>query len=276
MSQETSVGTGKKLTHLVHSGRPSSPCEDREARDQMICQHLGLVQRLAKKFRQRGVPYEDLVQVGSLGLIKAVDGFDPSNGAQFTTFAAHYIVGEIKHHFRDKGWHLKVSRQQKRALHQVKEEIEYLTHSLQRSPTISEIAKELEMSEEEVIETLELKEAYAPCSLDEPLGEDNDNLLSVLAFRHHQNFEKELVQKITLDEAAKILTNREQRIVTLRYQYGMSQSEIAHRLEISQMQVSRLLKLSLEKMEQNLHTTTHRKPCKAFLEERPSDTAVAA
>ncbi len=132
------------------------------------------------------------------------------------------------------------------------------------------------MSEEEVIEILELKEAYAPCSLDEPLGEDDYNLLSVLACRHHQNFEKELVEKITLDEAARILTNREQRIVTLRYQYGMSQSEIAHRLEISQMQVSRLLKLSLEKMEQNLHTTTHHKPCKAFLEERPSSTAVAA
>ncbi len=143
---EPSARTQKELTHLVDSGRPSSLCQDREARDQMICEHLGLVQRLATKFRQRGVPYEDLVQVGSLGLIKAVDGFDPSNGAQFTTFAAHYIVGEIKHHFRDNGWHLKISRGQKRALQQVKENIEYLTYSLQRSPTISEIAKEMETS----------------------------------------------------------------------------------------------------------------------------------
>ncbi|MCH8017863.1 MAG: sigma-70 family RNA polymerase sigma factor, partial [Acidobacteria bacterium] len=99
----------------------------KKVRKEMICQHLGLVQRLAKKFKQRGIPYEDLVQIGSLGLIKAVDRFDPSNGAQFTTFAAPYIIGEIKHHFRDNGWHLKVaSRQKKRALQQVKKKIEYL------------------------------------------------------------------------------------------------------------------------------------------------------
>ncbi len=140
----------------------SNDIGNKKVREEMICQHLGLVQHLAKKFKQRGVPFEDLVQVGSLGLIKAVDSFDPSNGAQFTTFAAHYIVGEIKYHFRDNGWHLKISRGQKRSLQQVKKKIECLTYSLQRSPTISEIAKELETSTEAVIEILELKEAYAP------------------------------------------------------------------------------------------------------------------
>ncbi len=142
------------------------------------------------------------------------------------------------------------SRQKKRALQQVKKKIEYLTYSLQRSPTTSEVAQELQTSEEEVTEILEMKKAYAPCSLDELLGEDNDNLLGC---HHDQNCEKELLEKITLGEATKMLTNREQRIVTLRYPYGMSQSEIADQLKISQMQVSRLLRSSLKKMREYIN-----------------------
>ncbi|MCH8069208.1 MAG: sigma-70 family RNA polymerase sigma factor [Candidatus Marinimicrobia bacterium] len=223
--------------------------EDNEERKHLIFQHLGLVSLLAKRFKGRGIAYEDLVQVGIVGLIKAIENFNPNNGTKLATFATHYIVGEIKHNFRDNGWYLKVPRKMKDSRNQVLNEVEFLTNSLQRSPTISEIAKHIVRSEEEVIEIIELNEAYAPSSLDGPISrEKNDGSFSVMDVLAGENFEDALIDNISLDFAKKVLTNRERTIVVLYFEYDMSQSEIAQELRISQGHISRLLRLSLKKM----------------------------
>lgn len=223
--------------------------EEECRRRETICQNLDLVRHLAKRFRGRGIPYEDLVQVGSVGLIKAVDSFKTNNGAKLTTFATHYIIGEIKHHFRDNGWSVKVPRHLKDGRAQVLRQAERLAQELDRSPTVSELAKRVDTTEESVIELMELQEAFTPSSLDSPVstGKD-DNTLTVEDILEDQNFEDGLIDKMSLDLARNLLTKREKTIVSLSYEYNMSQTDIAKRVGLSQMHVSRLLKNSIVKM----------------------------
>lgn len=223
---------------------------DVEVRDRLVMLHLNLVRFLAGKFANRGEPLEDLIQVGTIGLINAVDRFDPSRGNKFSTYAAPTIVGEIKRHFRDKAWNLKVPRRLQELNLAVGKAVEALTQKLGRSPTVQEIATHLNASEEETLEAIELGNAYETVSLDSRLDNQGDSGPMTLA--EFIGGEDDTLQNINtfddLREAIGSLEDREQAIIRLRFFSDLSQTEVAQRLRISQMHVSRLQQKALKKL----------------------------
>ncbi|MDP9074871.1 MAG: sigma-70 family RNA polymerase sigma factor, partial [Actinomycetota bacterium] len=144
---------------------------DRAVRDELVEAHLGLAEYLARRFANRGEPVDDLVQVASMGLVKAVDRFDPERGVEFSTYATHTIVGELKRHFRDKGWAVRAPRRMQELYLRLTKVIGTLSQTLGHSPTIAELAAETKVSEEEVLEALEAGQAYRFASLDAPTGD---------------------------------------------------------------------------------------------------------
>jgi RNA polymerase sigma-B factor len=221
---------------------------DPELRDQLVRAHLGLAEFLARRFANRGEPLEDLVQVASLALVKAVSRFDPDRGIEFSTFATHTIVGELKRHFRDRGWAIRAPRRMQELYLQLGEAVNSLSQELGRSPTIAELAVELGASEEDVLEALEAGQAYRFVSLDAPApGEATEE---PLAARVGTN-DPELVgaeHRADLSPLVQSLPPRDRMIVHLRFFEGLTQSEIADRLGISQMHVSRLLARSVARL----------------------------
>ena len=218
-------------------------------RDQLVEGHLGLAEYLARRFSNRGEPLDDLVQVASLGLLKAVDRFEPSRGVEFSTYATHTIVGELKRHFRDKGWAVRAPRRMQELYLRLGKVVSGLSQELGRSPTIPELASEAQVSEEEVLEALEAGQAYRFSSLDAPSGgdeDDGDTLSSHLGGDDPQLLEAE--HRAALSPLIARLPPREQTILHLRFFVGMTQSEIADQLGISQMHVSRLLARSLNQL----------------------------
>lgn len=141
--------------------------KDPEVRDQLIVSHLNLVRFLASKFKNRGEPLDDLIQVGTIGLIKAIDRFEPDRGLEFTTYATPTIMGEIKRHFRDKGWSVRVPRRLQELSSKINQVTDDLTKELQRSPSIEEIAQRLDTNVEEVLEAMESSSAYSSVPLEE-------------------------------------------------------------------------------------------------------------
>jgi RNA polymerase sigma-B factor len=218
-------------------------------REQLVNQHIGLVEFLARRFRNRGEPLEDLVQVGTIGLLKAIDRFDLEREVEFSTYATPTIVGELKRHFRDKGWALRVPRRLQELHLELTKVVSELGQELGRSPTVAEIAKAASISEETVIEGLEIADAYNLQSLDAPLDSEDSGSTS---FAEQLGAEDEQLE--TLEYRASLapemakLPEREQRILYLRFYKGMTQSEIADRLGISQMHVSRLLSRTLSRL----------------------------
>lgn len=222
-------------------------------RDELIESHLYLVEHLARRFRNRGEPLEDLVEVGVIGLIKAIDRFDPYREIQFTTFATPTIVGELKRHFRDQLWSIRVPRRLQELDLKVNHAIESLTQRLERSPTIDEIAAYLQVTSEEVIEGLESSKAYIPISLDSSSSSDPDKEVSLLEFMGHED-----PSLVTLDDRAALsdavarLSTQEKRLLYLRFVKDLTQSEIAAQLGISQMHVSRLLRRTLQTLRETM------------------------
>lgn len=206
----------------------------------VVEEQLPLVHHLAQRFRGRGEPYDDLVQVGTIGLLHAVDRYDASRGGSFTTFAVPTILGEIRRHFRDRGWAMRVPRRMQDLARQVSDARELLTHRLDRSPTAQEIARHLQIEVDLVLEALETAGAYATVPL--PATEDDAELgffgAVDQALEHVENRE-------TLRPLLQRLSARERRILALRFGSGMSQSQIAAEVGVSQMHVSRLLTRSL-------------------------------
>lgn len=201
--------------------------------------HLPLVHHLARRFRGRGEPYDDLVQVGTIGLLHAVDRYDPARGS-FTAFAVPTILGEIRRHFRDRGWAMRVPRRIQDLGRQVTQSREVLTHRLDRSPTVQEIAAHLQADPDLVLEALETAPAYLTVPLP-PTSDEADRLQ-----RPCLDSRLELVeQRETLRPLLARLPAREQRILDLRFGRGLSQSQIAVEVGVSQMHVSRLLARSL-------------------------------
>ncbi len=156
---------------------------DAGVRDELVAAHLGLAEYLARRFANRGEPLDDLVQVASLGLIKAVDRFDPERGVEFSTYATHTIVGELKRHFRDKGWAIRAPRRMQELYLQLGKVVGTLSQELGHSPTIAELAAEVEVSEEEVLEALEAGQAYRSASLDAPVGNEEGETLGPTSAR---------------------------------------------------------------------------------------------
>ncbi len=216
-----------------------------QVRSDLVALHLPLVEHLARRFGNRGEAVEDLAQVGTIGLIKAVDRFDPERGVEFSTYATPTIVGEIKRWFRDKGWSIRVPRRLQDLRLALTGATDELTQALGRSPTVAEIAERLEVSEDEVLEALESANAYSTLSLDAPdlalvdgssVGEtlgDVDDALETVELRE------------SLRPLLGRLPPRERTIVCLRFFRQLTQSQIAAEVGMSQMHVSRLLSRSL-------------------------------
>ena len=221
---------------------------DSALRDELVEAHLGLAEYLARRFANRGEPLDDLVQVASLGLLKAVDRFDPERGVEFSTYATHTVVGELKRHFRDKGWAIRAPRRMQELYLRLGKVVASLGQELGRSPTISELALETEVSEEEVLEALEAGQAYRFASIDAPVTGDaeTDTLASRLGEDDPRMIDAE--SRATLSPLLSQLPRREQLLLHLRFFEGLTQSEIAARLGISQMHVSRLLARSVAQL----------------------------
>jgi len=211
------------------------------------------VRSLANRYAGRGEPTEDLVQVGAIGLVKAIDRFELEKGVELSTYAVPTIVGEIRRHFRDRTWGVHVPRRLKELSMRLTRTRDDLSAELGRSPTVAELAEAVGVDEEEVIDALQASKAYAPRSLDQPHDDDEPARLPGLADeeRGYAALERGSVVRQGLDT----LDERERRIVVLRFLRGMSQSEIAAEIGISQMHVSRLLRKSLETMRGRLDET---------------------
>ena len=226
---------------------------DVRARDRLVEEMMPLVRSLANRYAGRGEPTEDLVQVGAIGLVKAIDRFELEKGVELSTYAVPTIVGEIRRHFRDRTWGVHVPRRLKELSMRLTRTRDDLSAELGRSPTVAELAEAVGVDEEEVIDALQASKAYAPRSLDQPHDDDEPARLPGLADeeRGYAALERGSVVRQGLDT----LDERERRIVVLRFLRGMSQSEIAAEIGISQMHVSRLLRKSLETMRGRLDET---------------------
>ena len=234
----------RQLLGILATTTAQDPAHSR-ARDSLVTLHLPLVNYLARRFRDRGEPLEDLVQVGTIGLIKAVDRFEPDRGFEFSTFATPTIVGEIKRHFRDKSWAIRVPRRLQELRLSIGQATGELSQRTGRSPTINEIAVHLGISQDDVIEGIEGAAAYSTTSLDAQFGDDDSG--SSMADR--LGFVDPDLEGVEYRESLKpllaALPERERQILAMRFFQGLSQSQIAAELEISQMHVSRLLAKSL-------------------------------
>ena len=210
---------------------------------------MPLVRKIASRYAGRGEPMEDLVQVGSIGLVLAIERFDIERGVKFTTYAVPTIVGEIQRHFRDRAWAVHVPRRMKELSLKLARTIEVATGDLGRAPTIAELAADTGLEEEEVVEALETYHAYSTRSLSQPLGlGDSDEGTVEDLFGAPEEGYDEVEHGVLLESGLAALDDRERAIIELRFFEGLTQSEIAARVGISQMHVSRLLRRSLAVM----------------------------
>jgi RNA polymerase sigma-B factor len=234
------------------AGLDESDPQRQRIRDQLVEMHLPLVEYLARRFRNRGEPLDDLVQVATIGLIKSVDRFDLERGVEFSTYATPTIVGEIKRHFRDKGWAIRVPRRLQELKLSLAKATSELSQKNGRAPTVGELASYLEMSEEDVLEGLESANAYSAVSLDAPDAGDDDSP----AVADSLGVTDESLEGVEYRESLKPLLEklppREKKILLLRFFGNMTQSQIAAELGISQMHVSRLLARTLAQLREGL------------------------
>jgi RNA polymerase sigma-B factor len=220
---------------------------DTVAREQALVELMPLVRALASRYGGRGEPLEDLVQVGTVGLIKAVDRFDVDRGVDFASYAVPTIVGEIRRHFRDKSWALHVPRRLKELSVRLSRILDELTAELGRSPTVSELAEAAGVDEEDVIDALDSTNAYSTRSLHAPFEQDGDESLADKLGIDEVGYE-EVEEGSLIAAGLDALDERERRIVELRFFRELTQSQIAAEVGVSQMHVSRLLRRALAKM----------------------------
>jgi RNA polymerase sigma-B factor len=235
--------TDKELLRAYHDEG------DLAAREQLIERYMSLVRSLARRYSYRGEQLDDLIQIGAIGLIKAIDRFDIERGVELTTYATPNIIGEIKRHFRDRGWAVRVPRGLQELKVQLSRLVEQLTVQLERSPTIAELAKAASVEEEEVLEALESGRAYSSLSLSAGSSMGDDEEIDPLEMIGTEEHEYELSEdRAVLEPGLRVLDDRERRILHLRFFDGLTQSQIAQQVGISQMHVSRLIRRSLDKI----------------------------
>ncbi len=225
---------------------------DLRARERLIEQHLPLVRALARRYAGRSEQLEDLIQVGSIGLIKAIDRFELERGVELTTYAIPTIIGELKRHFRDKGWSVHVPRRLKELSLQLSQLVEELSGKLGRSPTVAELAAAAKADEEEVVEALEIGQAYSALSLSTSPGDDESDLEPLGAIGAPEEGYETSEDRTLLLPGFRMLDARERKIMHLRFYAGLTQSEIAAEVGISQMHVSRLIRRSLDRMREGI------------------------
>jgi RNA polymerase sigma-B factor len=222
---------------------------DRVAREDLVRRFMPLARSLARRYDRSSEPFEDLLQVASLGLLKALDRFDPELGHPFASFAVPTILGEMRRHFRDAGWSVHVPRgSQERAL-KVRDAQERLANIRGRAPTVQELAEYLELGQDEVIDALQAIQAYESLSLDAPRPGATDEATSYGDAMGHEDERYELVElDATVSAVLGRIPQRERQILRMRFVDDLTQTEIAERVGISQMQVSRLLRRSLDQL----------------------------
>lgn len=234
-----------------------SETRDKETRDILIEKHLYIAEILSKKYANRGIEYDDIYQVACIGLIYAIDRFDIDKGYEFSSFATPTIIGEIKKYFRDKGWTIRVPRRIQELSKKINNAKIYLSQELQRSPTIEDIAKYLNSTEEEVLEAMEASKVYTPQSLDVTYDSNNDDKdinLAELIGEDDYYFSK-IENNDFLMKTMEKLNDVEKQILIDRYFNKKTQVTIAKALNISQMTVSRIEKKVLEKLKKEIEKT---------------------
>jgi RNA polymerase sigma-B factor len=235
-------------TPTSHPGRPALRARTIEA-------WLPLAQHLAHRYSGRGEPTDDLLQTAAVGLIKAVDKFDPDRGVDFAGYAIPTIIGELKRHFRDRTWDIRVPRRLQELRLAISEANSSLLQTLGRSPTVADIAAHLKLTEEDVLEGLEGARAYNAVSLSTPTG-DGERATELGDLLGADDTEYELAElRVALGPALATLDDREQKILTLRFYGNLTQSQIADQIGVSQMHVSRLLARALTKLRGQLADT---------------------
>jgi RNA polymerase sigma-B factor len=226
---------------------------DVRARQELIERHLGFVRRLAQRYAHRGETIEDLTQVGCVGLIKAVDRYDGKHKVTLATYAAPNILGEIKRHFRDKGWSVRVPRDVQELNVKLGRVVDELTSRLGRSPSVEELAEATDATTEQVVEALESSRAYSTVSLSERSDDPDDDSGDPLEALGDEDDGYQLVeQRELLRQGFRTLADRERAILHMRFFLGLTQSEIADRVGISQMHVSRLIRQSVDQVRDEL------------------------
>lgn len=223
---------------------------DKELRDILVEEHLYIAEILSKKYSNRGIDYDDIFQVASIGLIYAVDRYDLSKGYEFSSFATPTIVGEIKKYFRDKGWTIRVPRRIQELSKKINNAKVTLAQEYQRTPTIQDIADYLQVTPEEILESMEASKVYTPQSLDltyDGTGDDKEVNLADLIGKEERYFDQIEINDF-IHKAMEKLNDVERKILIERYYQKKTQVSIAESLDISQMTVSRIEKKVLEKM----------------------------
>lgn len=235
---------------------PSGDPERDTVREQLVSLHMPLAEQVARRFGNRGEPHDDLVQVATIGLIKALDRYDPGRGSEFASFATPTIEGEIKQWFRDKGPMVRTPRRLQELRHAIRRAAAELTHELGRPPNNAELASRTGATEDDVRAALESAEAYRTVSLDVPAQRGPEADSGGLTFADRFGSEDAALETVENRAALKPLltrlTERERRIITMRFFEGMTQTQIATELGISQMHVSRLLTRSLERLREGM------------------------
>jgi len=261
--EENDAPSGVELTRLRSAelfavfGDDDSAASSRDAaRDSLVHLHLPLVEHCARRFRNRGEPLEDLVQVGTIGLIKSIDRFDSDRGVEFSTYATPTIIGEIKRYFRDKGWAIRVPRRLQELRMQIGSATAELTQRLGRSPTPRELAEDIGCTVEEIVEGIESSNAYSTLSLD--AGDDSDDGAATML--DAIGVDDENLEHVEIRESIKPLLDRleprEKKILLLRFFKNMTQSQIAEEIGVSQMHVSRLLNRTLEQLRTSMEESS--------------------
>jgi RNA polymerase sigma-B factor len=222
--------------------------DDRRARDVLIERFLPLARKLARRYAASNEPFDDLVQVASLGLVKAVERFDPARGYAFTSFAVPTIVGELKRYFRDSGWAVHVDRSAQERARKVNEARQQMSVGTSRPPTVGELSEYLELPAEEVLDGLQTAEAYDTVSLDAPRSVTGETVSRLEAIGDEDERLGLIDDQTTIFAAAAQLPERERKILYLRFGEDLTQTEIAERVGVSQIQVSRLLRKSLQRL----------------------------
>lgn len=222
---------------------------DNDARRELVERFLPLARRLARRYEQASEPLEDLVQVASLALVKAVDRFDAERGDAFSSYAVPTILGELKRHFRDAGWALHVPRGLQERVLEVNSAMESLAREWGRSPTPQQLAERMNLSVEEVLEAIEAGAAYNTASLDTPRRSDDEDAGTIAETLGETDVRFERVEAgATIERGLKSLPERERSILFLRFAEGLTQAEIAERIGISQMHVSRLIRRAIDRV----------------------------
>ena len=231
-----------QLLKRMHAG-------DRKAREELVNGNLRLVLSVIQRFTQRGENLDDLFQVGCIGLIKSIDNFDISQNVRFSTYAVPMIIGEIRRYLRDNNA-IRISRSVRDTAYRAMQVKERLTTEKLRDPTVEEIARELDLPKEEVVMALEA--IVDPVSLYEPVYSDGGDTIYVMDQVGDHNDDKNWLDEIALKEAIRSLSNREKRILNLRFFKGMTQVEVSYEIGISQAQVSRLEKGALDRIKKQI------------------------